>query len=190
MFSRIIKKKSAFTLIESLIASLVFTIVAYGIYQAWSHITYNQAVAEARGRAKSDVEIIARNLERDISMARAGSIAGNSGDDGITLTITRKTAGGQPRDVVITYARAGNEFTRTEDGNNNPLTLNLKEFSWAREVTASGVIYLTTTVEVPVRGFDVVQTHKQESMATVREEAIGAGDDSRWKRSGDLLNNW
>jgi prepilin-type N-terminal cleavage/methylation domain-containing protein len=190
MFSRIIKKKSAFTLIESIVATVVFTIVAYGIYQAWSHITFNQAVAEARGQAKSDVEIITRNLERDISMARAGTIAGNSGDDGITLTITRKTAGGQPKDVIITYSRDGNEFTRTEDNNNNLLTRNLKEFNWIREVTASGVIYLTTTVEVPVRGFDTVQTHKQESMATIREEAIGAGDDSRWKRSGDLLENW
>ncbi|KAF1080126.1 MAG: hypothetical protein GQF41_3593 [Candidatus Rifleibacterium amylolyticum] len=190
MFSRTIKRKSAFTLIESVVATLVFTIVAYGIYQTWSHITFNQAVAEARGQAKGDVEVITRNLERDISMARAGTIEGNSGDDGIEFTITRKTEGGQPKDVVITYSRSGNEFTRTEDGNNNTLSKNLKEFNWARESTASGVIYLTTTVEVPVRGFDEVQTHKQESMATVREEAIGAGDDSRWKRSGDLLDNW
>ncbi|PKL45345.1 MAG: hypothetical protein CVV42_18640 [Candidatus Riflebacteria bacterium HGW-Riflebacteria-2] len=191
MFYRTTERKSAFTLIEVLIASLLFTIVGYGIFRTWSQITYNQAVAQARGAAKTDVEIIARRLERDIAMARAKSIPGNSGVDGITMTITKKDdGGGAPKDIDISYARAGNELSRTESGNTKALTSNLKTFTWDREPTASGVIYLTIAVETPVRGTDVTQTHSQESMATVKEEAIGAGDDARWKRSGDLLDSW
>lgn len=190
MFYKTIKRKSAFTLIEVVVASLVFTILAYGIYRTWSHLSFNQSVAEARGQAKTDVELIIRHLERDISMARAGSIEDDSGEDSIEMTISRSKDGNPPADFDVSYARAGNELTRSEDGRNTLLTRNLKEFTWSREPTASGVIYLTATVEVPVRGADAVQTHSQDAMATVKEEAIGAGVDPRWKKTGDLLENW
>lgn len=193
MFSRNIKNKSAFTLIEILVASLVFTIIGYAIFRTWSQITFNQSVVEARGQAKTDVETISRRLVRDIAMARAKSIPGDSGADDIAMTITKKsaTAGGAPQEINVTYSRAGNDFSRTEGGDTNPLTSNLKEFTWARESTASGVIYLTITVEVPVRGYgEMTQIHSQESMVTVKEEAIGSGDEPRWKRSQDLLKNW
>lgn len=193
MSSRNIKKKSAFTLIEIIVASLIFTIVGYAIFRTWSQITYNQSLAEARGQAKSDVEIIARRLERDITMARAKSIPGDSGEDGITMTITKKaaTAGGSPQEINITYSRSGNEFSRTEGGDTNALTGNLKKFTWEREASANGVIYLTITVEVPVRGYaGRTQTHSQESMVTVKEEGLGSGDGPRWRKPQDLLDNW
>lgn len=179
-------------MIELVVASLVFTIVGYGIHRTWSQITFNQSVTEARGQAKTDVEVIARRLERDISMARGESIVGNSGADSIAMTITKKAdGGGPPADIDITYSREGNVFSRSEAGSNNPLTSNLKEFTWAREATASGVIYITLSVECPVKGYkDTTQTHAQEFMVTVREEAIGAGASDRWKRSKDLLENW
>ena len=191
MSCRNIKSKSAFTLLEVVVASLVFTIVGYGIFRTWSQITFNQAVSEARGQAKTDVEIIARRMERDIAMARGKTIIGNSGADSIAMTITKKDdGGGAPQEIDISYSRDGNNFIRTEGSDDNILTKNLKEFTWAREATASGVVYLTITVETPVRGYkDHTQTHSQESMVTVREEAIGAGVDDRWKGSKDLLEN-
>lgn len=179
-------------MIELVVASLVFTVVGYGIFQTWSQITFNQSVTEARGQAKTDVEVIARRLERDISMARAQSIDGNSGEDRIAMTITHKAeTGGQPDEIDITYSREGNVFSRTETGDSKPLTRYLKEFTWAREGTASGVIYITLAVECPVKGYaETTQTHAQEFMVTVREEAIGAGASNRWKKSEDLLENW
>ncbi|MBU1106773.1 MAG: prepilin-type N-terminal cleavage/methylation domain-containing protein [Candidatus Riflebacteria bacterium] len=192
MSSRNIKTKSAFTLLEIMVASALFTIVGYGIYRTWSQINFNQSVTEARGQAKTDVEVIGRRLVRDISMARAKTITANSGADGIDMTITKKAENGAPpADIAISYSRDGNVFSRSEAGDTKPLTRYLKEFTWAREGTASGVIYITLSVECPARGYtDKTQTHTQDFMVTVREEAIGAGVTNSWRKSEDVLANW
>jgi prepilin-type N-terminal cleavage/methylation domain-containing protein len=193
MFSRNTEPIRGFTLIEVLVACFIFTIVGTAIFSAWSYIRHNQAVAEARGQAKSDVEIVCRTLERDIAMARAKTIAGTGGADGIAMKITHNPGGaaGVPRDIDVTFSRSGNRFSRTADGTTNTLTNHLKEFTWEREANASGVIYLKVLVEVPVQGYtNTWQTHAHESMATVREEAVGAGVTERWQKSEDLLKNW
>lgn len=182
-------------MIEALVATVVFSVIAVGLFRVWSSINHNQAVSIARGQAKSEVEVAARRLERDISMAKADTIIGNSGEDGLQFEISRTTDTGSVEVLPVNYVRNGKELTRETPREKTVLTKFLKDgaegFSWAREATASGVIYLTLTVEHPVPGDpDNFQTHSQEFMATVREEAIGAGVDERWKKSDDILENW
>lgn len=195
MLNRNIDKKSGFTMIEIVVAAFIFAIIAVGLLQTWSHITYNQALSTAKGQAKSDVEIASRRLIRDIAMARAGTIAGSSGSDGIEMTISVTDDSGSVSEKDVSYVRAGKTLTRESGLEKSVLSdflmEGIKGFSWSREANASGVIYLTLGVEYPVKGDPKnLQTYSQEFIVTVREEAAGSGIDERWKQSEQILDSW
>lgn len=63
--------RSAFTLIEVLVGVFITTIIGGMVFVFMSNARHTGALATARSRAKQDVQIIVRHLQKDISNSKA-----------------------------------------------------------------------------------------------------------------------
>lgn len=158
----------------------------------WKHVTYNQAVSTAQGIAKSECDLVLRQLERDISMARA-TPSMEIGAGSLNMTITQKDDAGGYTELPVSYSWNGTTLRRDAD-TSRVLTKYLAQengLNIRKESTASGVVYIEIMTEVPVQGENnLFKSHRQDFMATIREEAAGMGTDKRWQRSSDVKKNF
>ncbi len=186
------------TLLELVIAAAIMTILAGALYGVLSHFSYTRSIANARGTAKQEVEIALRQIERDIAGARARTLDDATAGK-LAMTTTQKaasTAGQSGYDELTVEYTWGTDGTlkRKEQGpsgsRENILMKNLKTFEIER-TAASGSVHLKLVAEVKPEGWpNALQTHSQDLLAVIREEAAGAGSDTRWVRPRDLKNQF
>lgn len=188
------ESRQGVTLLEIVIAAVIMTIMAGALYSVLSHMGYTRAIANARGIAKQEVEIALRQIERDVAGARAGTLEdGTAGK--LTMTTTQKSSSGGFDELAIEYTwSADGKLHRKEQGpagtREQVLMQNLKTFEVGREA-ASGSVHLKLVAEVKPEGHPTaLQIHSQDALATIREEAAGAGSDTRWIRPRDLKNQF
>lgn len=180
------------TLIEILVAFFVMTILCGALYGIWSRASYTRNLTNARGVAKGEAETCLRQFERDIQMARAGTFKVDSGQ--ISMTITRKDADAF-KPANITYTWSGPNLTRDEDGKSHVLTTHLAQtvdkipggLAITTEAAGSGTVNIQIATEVIPEGIkDQPQKHEQALLVTIREEAAGAGSDTRYIKSNSV----
>ncbi|HNV72290.1 MAG TPA: prepilin-type N-terminal cleavage/methylation domain-containing protein [Candidatus Ozemobacteraceae bacterium] len=186
------------TLLELVIAAAIMTIMAGALYGVLSHFSYTRSIANARGTAKQEVELALRQIERDIAGARAGTFD-DSTSNKIAMTTTQKIdtvageSGFEELTVEYTWGSDGalkRKETKSGTSREKVLMQNLKTLEVGREA-ASGSVHLKLVAEVKPEGWPTaLQIHSQDVLATIREEAAGAGSDTRWVRPRDLKNQF
>ncbi|MBF0499615.1 MAG: hypothetical protein HQM09_05755 [Candidatus Riflebacteria bacterium] len=187
-----IRRKSGVTLGEVLVAAFLMSIMCGALYGIWSRVSYTRSLTTARGIAKDEVEICLKQLERDISMARATTFttAGNT----MTMDISQKDGALTSKKVPIAYSWTGSKLTRKDNVGERVLTSHLAQnyqglsggIAIYREA-ASGSVNIKIAAEVKPEGYaNLPQTHVQDILITIREEAAGAGSDTRWVKPVNL----
>ncbi|MBI3038690.1 prepilin-type N-terminal cleavage/methylation domain-containing protein [bacterium] len=191
-------KSKAFTLLETLIAILVFGIVAGALYGILTRASSTQAFANAKAAAKDQAEIIIRTLERDISSAvtefntvnATYSCSFKATTGGWEMNIPEKSTPNAVKKVEYLFDAAQKSLSRKvsgPDGGTRLLSDKVEELKMAM-VSASSVL-IELKIGVVPDGSKIVQIHDQKMSVTI-QSAVQSNLDRRWKDPKEVINNY
>ncbi|MBF0546178.1 MAG: hypothetical protein HQM08_17170 [Candidatus Riflebacteria bacterium] len=175
------------TLVETLIAIVIFLIVCGGVFYLLRGAQSTQELSTARATASKEAEISVRQLERDIVSAKKGTFSYST-----TSIQLKKPVGNNI--ISVNYSFSPPNLEREENGQSAILTNHLKELkisegTTAGSVTATGTYILELTTLVLAKGSGSPQEHKQTILVVIKEES-DAVKDPRFRPSTDVVNNY
>lgn len=188
------------TIIEILIASLVFVIMSGGVWTIMRSTTQVAGISQAKDEAKGMAEIILKHLQQDVAVSKA-DIDKKNLVKGLPTVKTSFTAGGGqismkiPKPGVtakmdddyvdVVYSLNGKELFREDGNTGNKRLLSSNVSKLEAFVLSDSQVSIEIEIEVLPPGAQTPVTHKQQVLVTIRE-ALADAVDSRWLTSDEV----
>ncbi len=192
-----IKLKSAFTVVEILVAFAILVIISGGVYSVLSSTRNVANIAQAKEEAKNLAEIVLKHLQNDIAISRAEvqKAQNTTGDPVVTPSLVadpatikmliprNENAAAMSEDYVeVVYSLSGLKLYR-KDGRNDTNRLLCSNVS-KLDVFLLSADQVSVEIEtsVKLKGMKEPAKHNQKVLVTIRE-AVANNVDNRWLTS-------
>jgi len=192
--------KNGVSLIEIMVAVVVFSWLVVAIYNVISRANHARALASAKALAKEQAEIVLRQMQRDIGSSvtifdtatkkykMTFEILGNT----CKMKIPPEGTGNTPIDVEYTYNAAAKTVTRKVTGGSAAGTRvlsNKVEDLKMSIANASGTILIELKTGALPDGSTAMQFHDQKEVVAI-QSFIAANSDPRWKDPAYIKSNF
>ncbi len=198
------QNKSAFSLIELLIAFVILVVISGAVYSVLSSTRNVAELAQAKEEAKGTAEIVLKHLQQDIAASHAEVDKTNIIDGKPSVTPTLAMSGGSismkipAKDaasamvndyVDVVYSMDGTKLYR-EDGNaGNKRLLSSNVSKLDVFMLSEDQVSVEIETSVQPRGHKEPVKHNQKILVTIRE-AVVVNSDKRWLSSEEALQEY